>query len=442
MSINLRRFLFSTKLRLAAWFAMLAIGGVSSFTPTGAVLAQIPGTAGPVSLGELFTGPGSPELKPDAEKNFRDAVRKTQAAWDALAPGQCPKPKITVTAPSGDDPLLQRALAAARRDTLKVLLGRDADKFLFVDNVAGTTGNVEIDTSVADAAPPTITVTPPSGTKVKNGQRLTISVTAAEPTNGWQAGVKQIQIEDLDRSTNLAPWDNPAPAPRPCGNTGLTQTIERSYVVPPDVPVARLKITARDYHNPQHVVLVEYPTGDWHGRIEWQILNPNSRLWGRLDLSFDHDGKGNLSGRMAGDSYVESPARGEFCGMTTQTPAKLSANLVGQYTPGRNTMSLRVADPRAEQGQFSMCAIGPGGGPLRMSGQPFGGSGPLGQTGLDQLLNSLTVQADGSVEASGEWPVAPAEAQSTLHLKLTLRKVRSELTARRTPSSRSAAPRR
>jgi hypothetical protein len=111
--------------------------------------------------------------------------------------------------------------------------------------------------------------------------------------------------------------------------------------------------------------------------------------------------------------------------MTTQTPAKLSAKLVGQYTPGRNTMSLRVAEPHAEQGQFSMCAIGPGGGPLRMSGQPFGGSGPHGQTGLDQLLKSLTVKADGSVEASGEWPVTPASAQATLHMKLTLRRAQN-----------------
>ncbi len=152
---------------------------------------------------------------------------------------------------------------------------------------------------------------------------------------------------------------------------------------------------------------------------------PIAVYWGRLDLTLDYDGKGNLKGRMAGDSHVESPPRGEFCGMTTQTPAKLSANLVGQYTPGRNTMSLRVADPHSEQGQFSMCAIGPGGGPLRMSGQPFGGSGPLGQTGLDQLLNSLTVRADGSVEASGEWPVTPASAQATLHMKLTLRRTQN-----------------
>ena len=181
-------------------------------------------------------------------------------------------------------------------------------------------------------------------------------------------------------------------------------------------------VVAKDYAGNETEVWANFPTSDWHGSIDWRIPNPNSRLWGRLDLTLDDDGKGNLTGRMTGDSYVESPPRGEFCGMTTQTPAKLSANLVGQYTPGRNTISLRVADPHSEQGQFSMCAIGPGGGPLPMSGQPFGGSGPLGQTGLIQLLNSLTVRADGNVEASGEWPVTPAEAQSTLHMKLMLRR--------------------
>ena len=73
---------------------------------------------------------------------------------------------------------------------------------------------------------------PPSGTKVKNGQTLRIRVTAAEPPTGWQAGVKQIQVEDLDRHTNLAPWDNPAPAPRPCGDAGLTHTIEAQLCGP------------------------------------------------------------------------------------------------------------------------------------------------------------------------------------------------------------------
>jgi hypothetical protein len=150
----------------------------------------------------IFTGPDTIDLKPGAGTYFTEKVREAQTGWDALAPGQCPKPKITVTVPKGDE-LNQQALSAARRDALKALLGRDADKFLFVENFRGTTSNVEIDASVTDTAPPTITVVPPSSKKVKNGERLTIKITATEPSPGWQAGVKQIKIEDLDRHTNL-----------------------------------------------------------------------------------------------------------------------------------------------------------------------------------------------------------------------------------------------
>ena len=108
---------------------MLAVGGVNSITTIGTAFAQTPGTAGPVSLGDLF-GPDSVDLKPGAEKNFRDAVRKAQAEGDALTPGQCPKPMITVTVSKGDD-LFQRALAEAQREKLKALLGRDADRIPF-----------------------------------------------------------------------------------------------------------------------------------------------------------------------------------------------------------------------------------------------------------------------------------------------------------------------
>ena len=210
-------------------------------------------------------------------------------------------------------------------------------EFRFVENNAGAANNVEIDTSVADTGPPTIMVTPQSGTKVKNGQRLTISVTAAEPPTGWQAGVKQIQIEDLDRHTNLEPWDNPAPAPQPCGNAGLTRTIERSYMVPPDVPLAHLKITARDYHNPQQTLLVEYPTGDWHGRFTWRHLcegaGSRDETRGVADFMLDHDGRGNLTGRLTG-STPERTQTMPTCTFKYIEPSRFSAKLVGSYTSG------------------------------------------------------------------------------------------------------------
>ena len=406
---------------LAASVAFLAIGGVSSFAPTGAVFAQTPGTAGPLTF-DLFTG-DSVDLNPKEAQRFADAARKAQA------PGECPLGKFTVFVPKGDDNF-QIALGNARRDAVLGFLNRQGitpSRFFAEVTVGGTQNNVQLDLNAArDDTLPTLDVTwtPPKGSKVKAKQRITARAVARDDTNRWQSGINTIDL-NVDGGGSFGFEDFPRPQP-PCERLPPPRTLDGVYTVPANPPpLVRLRVVTKDFAGNETELWADFPTGDWHGRIDWWIPNPNSRLWGRLDLAFDYDGKGNLTGRMAGDSYLESPARGEFCGMTTQTPAKLSAKLVGQYTPGRNAMSLRVADPHSEQGQFSMCAIGPGGGPLRMSGQPFGGSGPLGQTGLDQLLNSLTVRADGSVEASGEWPVTPASAQATLHMKLTLRRTQN-----------------
>ena len=295
-----------------------------------------------------------------------------------------------------------------------------------------TTNNVAIDTSVADTAPPTITVAPPSGTKVKNGQRLTIRVTATEPSIGWQAGVKQIQIEDLDRHTNLAPWDNPAPAPRPCGNTGLTHTIERNYVVPPDVPVAHLKITARDYHNPQQALLVEYPTGDWYGWVTWSETVRNvptikpSRYWGRLDFTVNYDGRGNLTGRMVGiedfetSNTRESVARGGLlCEAKTNKPTHLEVPLLGQYTAGRNTISLSV-DPLATKyiiGELSYdCPVTPS--------HQFGRLDAAIRPELNDIMRDIALTNERDAEVTREWNPA-SNGIGMLKLKLTLRRARN-----------------
>jgi hypothetical protein len=392
---------------LGATIALAALIGV----PGSVVLAQSPGTAGPVSLGDLFTGPNTMELKPGAGNTFTNAVRNARATGDALAPGQCPKPKITVSVPKGNDLLLQEALATARRDVLQGLLGRDADRFQFVQNVGGTTSNVEIDASVADTAPPTITVSAPSGTKVRNGQRRTITVTATEPSTGWQAGVKQIQIEDLDRRTNLEPWDNPAPAPRPCSNAGLTQTISRSYVVPPDVLVARLKITVRDYHNPQHAVLVEYPIGDWYGTFETSmdsvVLGVRTTLKDTMDIVLEHDGKGNLEGALAGNRHF-SVQNDPNCNWDITIPDKLRGKLVGSYTPGAGVMTIQLVEPVVGPMPTKNC---PGGGYI-ISGYSIHETADF-----KRILGSPKAAADGTYRSSRQWSEGPINYNYTLTLR-------------------------
>jgi len=308
----------------------LALGGIGPAAP--AFGQTTPGTAGPVSLGDLFTSPDSVELKPGAEQAFKDAAR---SALDSLPLGQCPKPGLTITVVKGDD-LFQQALADARRD---VLLARlpfgDRQKFTYVPDINGTTSNVEINASLADTAPPTITVDPPTGTKVKVGQRLTITATATEPTPtekqprpGWQAGIRQIQIEDLARHTGVAFWNNPAPTPRPCDHTDLTKQVTGSYVVPNE-PVARLKITARDYHNPQQTLSVEYPTGDWYGKIKATIKGGAYNDSAEINYALSQDPEGTLTGR--GRVVVTSGPNtaGDCTYNRTVTPKEFDVEITG-----------------------------------------------------------------------------------------------------------------
>ena len=319
-------------------------------------------------LGNLFKEE-SADLEDGGAEKFKDAARR---ARDDLAPGQCPKTTITITLPKGDD-LFQQALLAAQRDVLQGLLGGDARSFVFKMDWNGTEPNVQID-PVTDNAAPGITVNPPSGTKVKIGRRLTIKVTATEPETGWQSGLKRIQIEDVDQHSNLQLWNNDAPMPRPCGNAGLTKTIEATAEVP-ERPVWRLGVTSFDYLNNRVVEEVEYPTGDWYGRLEWSFhqredtsipSNANrseTKFNGHADLAVRRDGRGRLTGTLVGSQKVDTfwwgypHGSGEVC-RGSAPPAPVRANVEGSIAAGSNSISLQLTDVQA-----AITAHWSGGGP-------------------------------------------------------------------------------
>lgn len=391
-----------------------------------AAQAQQPQTAGPVSLGDLFRD-DSVDLRDGAEAKLRDAGART------LNFGGCAiKAKFKVMMKPGD-PLFQKALADARVEVIKARLADSpfSSRFEFSGEM-GSRDEVQVDYErVPDREKPKLDTNsvPRKGSKVKPNDRIIVTMVARDDSTTWQTGIQRIQLvaQNSGGEVLVGAQDYPPVIRANCEGRPEPRTLVITYTVPRNPPpVVRLRGIAEDFANNHDTDTGEFPTGDWYGHIDWRIPFPSGRLWGRLDVTFDYDGQGNLEGRMAGDSHVETQPRGVFCGMTTQTPAKNSANLVGQYTPGTNAMSLRVANPQIEPGQFSMCAIGPDGGPLPMSGQPFEGSGPIGQPGLAQLLNSFTVRADGSVEASGEWPVSPASpTPMTLHMKLTLHRAQN-----------------
>lgn len=393
--------------------AGVGVTGVSRSIVVSESLAQQAQSAGPVSLGELFDTSEDPTssifLAKGAGDRFRQAVQKARAAWDSRAPGQCPRPRIVVTVIKGD-PIFQAAVAGARVDNLRAVLGRDADSFTFVTNHEGSTSNVEIDTSVEDIAPPTITVSPPSGHKVRNGQRLRVTVTATEPSTGWQAGIRQVQIEDVDRATNYPPWNNPAPTPAPCANAGLTRTVEIDYQVPDNVLIGRLKITARDYHSPQQAIVVEYPTGDWQGRLRWKARQTGAgtlgEFWGEMEIVLDHDGKGNLEGRLTGtqNQFIGGP-----CQSKTATPGRLTARLTGSYTASAKKMSINLVNPQFTPPQIPPCKYG---------GQP-----PMAAPSVhtwpqfNDVLRNPVPRAGGGFQSSQSHPIPQGTAEYNLILR-------------------------
>ena len=383
------------------------------------VAAQQAGTSVSVSREDMFVSDnpnesGAAELTPGAADWFKDAAKNAWNSWDNRAPGQCPKPTITVNVPkSADpDPNLLATLAAARRDALKAVLGTNADKFTWVDNPAGQSGKVEIDPTVTDTAAPRITVSPPSGTKVKSGRRMTINVTATEPESGWQSGIKRIQIEDVDQHSNLRLWDNDAPTPRPCGNAGLTKTIEATAEVP-ERPVWHLRVTAIDYSNNRVVEKVDYPTGDWYGTLDLLFITPAYRNHARLDITIDYDGRSNLTGQIwEGKVSAEKPA-GIPCAFAVASPAMLSATLIGQYTPRTSTMSLTMRDEKVVLGHL-VCPPVPGGSDY--------GHGILSEPKLAELLRSFTIKDDGSVDETRTDTTVP---QNKISVTLKLNRVRN-----------------
>lgn len=112
---------------------------------------------------------------------------------------------------------------------------------------------------------------------------------------------------------------------------------------------------------------------------------------------------------MAGEVSAEKSG-GIPCTLSVTRAAELSANLVGKYTPGTNTMSLTMSERNFVKGNW-IC-------PPILGGGEFG-HGLLGQPVLEQLLRSPTIKANGSVEATRQDASVP---QNTVSVKLTLQR--------------------
>jgi hypothetical protein len=301
---------------VATMFSALAMGGA---------IAQTPGTAGPISLNEVFQDEESGDLTPDGAQKIRDAAQR------ARAQGNCPKGTFTVVVKKGDD-LFQQARAQARRDAILQILGDQARNFVTETDITGARNDVRVSYGAPrDNISPTLEVTwtPPKNTKVSHGRRITAKATARDDANRWQSGIKTIDF-DVQGGGQFGFQDYPQP-PQNCENAPPLQTSDGVYTVPnPEPPIVRLRARTRDFVGHSAQEIAEFPTGDWFGKITKQVNGGGHNHTVTIYYTFDVDRNGTIKAR-AYARIATQPAQIPGCTLTwTYSPSELAIPISGQ----------------------------------------------------------------------------------------------------------------
>jgi hypothetical protein len=181
--------------RIAFLGALATIAAIGMTVSGPAALAQQAQTAGPVSLGDLFT-PDSSVLTPDGEQKVLQAAAQLLRTRAPDCPLQA---RFKVVVKQGD-PMYQEALARARRDVIQQLLNRPdmpTSPYEFETEVGGRVDDVRVDYETRpDKEPPKLDTnsTPRKGTKVKAGDQIKVTMIARDDVNRWQTGIRTIQL--------------------------------------------------------------------------------------------------------------------------------------------------------------------------------------------------------------------------------------------------------
>ena len=150
----------------------------------------------------------------------------------------------------------------------------------------------------------------------------------------------------------------------------------------------------------------------WRGTLNWThvVANPlaSATTTGRADLSLEYDGKGGLTGRIAGTHSTTS--RQGPCSGSTTTPGGIQAKLVGSYTPGRDVMTVRTEDRQTTPMHI---LISCGGKPVVSQHAGF-------YEHYERALTSLRATGDGGFESSHDQEYR-CEASSTCTTRITLK---------------------
>jgi hypothetical protein len=208
--------------------------------------------------------------------------------------------------------------------------------FVETDMFGGPAGHDTVYESPHDRTRPTLRTAsvPPKGSKVQPGQRIVVSMTARDDADRWQTGIKTIQLAaESDGARDVAPTPvryQPCSEPR-------EKRVEATYVVPANPPpVVRLKATATDHANQTDFDVGEFPTGDFYGTTTYSGGQPPHQHTMRADLVLNHDGRGNLTGTMVGETRWIDASTAPGCFSSMRRPHRFRVALVGAYTEGRS----------------------------------------------------------------------------------------------------------
>jgi hypothetical protein len=373
--------------------------------PVGTAYAQTPGTAGPLTF-DLFTGDG-------VDLNSGPAQRFVAAARTAQAPPECVLGRFRINMRDGD-PLFQRSIGEARRDAVLAFLngqGITPSRFFAEVSVGGTQNNVQLDLAPRDTMAPSLDVqwTPPKGSKVKAGARITAKVVAHDDINRWQSGIKTIDL-NVDGGGSFGFGDYPPPPP-PCERPPPAHTLEGVHTVrtnPP--PVVRLRAQAKDYAGNETEVWADFPTGDWAGSLKFSsesvVLGVKTTFNDHMDIVLNDDGRGNLEGTLVGNRTFKQNE--PSCPWEITVPNKLRGKLVGSYTSSAGVMSIQFIEPVVAPAPRKNC---PGGGYI------YSGDSIHEAPQFKSILQSPRAAGDGIFRSSTEWTEGPVTNSFSLSLQ-------------------------
>lgn len=407
---------------LVASVAVLSMGGVSTNAPIGAVLAQTPGTAGPVSLGDLFTAPDSVDLKGNANAALNAAIVNA-----SMRQCRTQKANIKVVLAKGDD-LFQQAMGHARRDAIDATLkqqGVAAERYAVAYGGIGAKDDVLVEYGeiIPDKDKPKLDTNsePRKGSKVRANDKIVVTMVATDRANEWQTGIKSIQLQDISTNPNGVLVPSPADygrLPDACNAATMRRTHVVTYTVPSNPPpIVRLRAIAEDFAGNIDTDIGEFPTGDWYGTFGWKHLceghGMRDETRGIGDLTLDYDGRGNLTGRLTGSVPQRSMTIPSCSAYRLAAPGSFSAKLVGSYTSGRDTFSAQAVEVSTTWGRISWTCP-----PAGEGDWPFFEvyQSPIFQNAFRELRR----EPDGSMKSDGE-TISVGPQPCTTNYSLTLR---------------------